>query len=237
MGAGALGLALGMPYLAISLADVVDQLPAGAPPPGVILALQGLQLLVLLAVATAVGVALAPRAGLDAPVFRAWAERGPLPADLRARLAQGALWGSGAGIGILAAHRASLALGLPPVESVSPLLALGAIFYGGITEELLLRWGVLTLLVWLLLRLRLPEGAAFWTGNAGAALAFGALHLGAAAAIFGGLTPVVVGWVLVGNGAGALVFGAIYRRLGLEAAMAAHLVADVWLHVIPGLVA
>src|SRR5204862_465363 len=48
-------------------------------------------------------------------------------------------------------------------------------FYGGIVEETLLRWGVLTALF--ALARRIGVRAPFWSSNVAAALLFGALHL------------------------------------------------------------
>jgi hypothetical protein len=44
------------------------------------------------------------------------------------------------------------------------------------------------------------------------------------------LTPVVVARALVLNGVAGATFGVLYWRAGLEAAMVAHVAADVVLH-------
>ena len=72
---------------------------------------------------------------------------------------------------------------------------------------------------------------AFWTANAVAALLFGAIHIPQAIA-FVKVTPAVLALVVGANAAAGLGFGWIYRRGGVEAAMAAHFATDIVLHVV-----
>jgi hypothetical protein len=111
-----------------------------------------------------------------------------------------------------------------------------ASFYGGIGEELQLRLFLMTLLVWALLKAGLGRAAALVTANVLAALLFGVGHLPMAAQIWP-LTFAVVGYVVAANAAAGLVFGALYARHGLEAAIAAHFLADIGLHVLAPLLA
>lgn len=71
----------------------------------------------------------------------------------------------------------------------------------------------------------------FWTAGACASLLFGAMHLPQAAAITS-LTPAVVAYTLLGNGIAGTVFGLLYWKRGLVAAMVAHFATDIVLHVI-----
>jgi membrane protease YdiL (CAAX protease family) len=64
-----------------------------------------------------------------------------------------------------------------------------------------------------------------------AALLLGAAHLPMAAAL-APLTTVVIVRTMLLNSIGGLVFGWLYWRQGLLAAMVAHFSADVVLHVI-----
>jgi membrane protease YdiL (CAAX protease family) len=112
-----------------------------------------------------------------------------------------------------------------PHWSATLLASVGA----GISEEIINRLGVLTLFAWLgtrLLRRRAPGARVLWSANVSAALLFGALHL-PQAALFGSLTGLMLAYVLVGNGAVGLVFGWLYWRYGLLAAMLCHATTDV----------
>lgn len=112
-----------------------------------------------------------------------------------------------------------------------------AMFYGGITEELMVRFFVMALIVWLLaviFRRKASElpSAFYWIGIFGAALIFGLGHLPATAQLFGGLSGIIVLRALVLNGFLGVWFGYLFYRKGLEYAIIAHMAADLFLHVI-----
>jgi hypothetical protein len=109
-------------------------------------------------------------------------------------------------------------------------------FYGGVDEEILLRLFVMSGLAWLIgLVWRSADGTvamgALWAANLLAALLFGLGHLPATARMTP-LTPLVVTRGLVLNGFAGLAFGFLYIYYGLEAAMIAHFLLDIVMHLI-----
>ena len=106
--------------------------------------------------------------------------------------------------------------------------ALAAV-YGGLTEEIVLRYGAMSLLAWLCLKF-VPGPAAYWAAIVGASLVFGVVHLPPSAAVLS-LTPVLITRTIVLNGLAGVAFGWLYWRRGLEAAMVSHGVAALILHV------
>ena len=111
-----------------------------------------------------------------------------------------------------------------------------ASFYGGIVEEILLRLFLMSLFVWLgRFVSRTSEGkptsTVFWIANILAAVLFGLGHLPATALLVP-LTPLVITRAIVLNGLVGIVFGWLYWKRGLEAAMIAHFSADIVLHVL-----
>ncbi|GAB4463926.1 MAG: CPBP family intramembrane metalloprotease [Anaerolineales bacterium] len=111
-----------------------------------------------------------------------------------------------------------------------------ASFYGGISEEVLLRLFVMSLFAWLGSFIsRTAEGkpanAVFWVANILAAVLFGLGHLPATANLIP-LTPLVVTRAIVLNGLAGVAFGWLYWKRGLESAMIAHFSADIVLHVL-----
>jgi len=214
---------------------------AAQPPisPLAVLALRGLQALVLCAIAAYAGVRFAPRAGLDAPWLRAMAERRDPPPGFGSMAIESAAVGSITAIAVEAVAlmlRSSVpeALFRPPPGGF--WLRASSAFYGGIVEETLVRWGLMTALIALGRRAGMRE--AFWPANALAALVFGILHLPAAAAARIPLTGGVLAYVLLGNALAGVVFGWMFHRRGLEGAMIAHGAADVWLQAaLPALLA
>lgn len=195
--------------------------------------------------AGALGLWLGEKAGLGAPILRAWlsGER---------RLLQ--RYGGSLGIGFLA----GLAVGLPlsglsamsslllPLEAdsavlediygrLTPLKGLGGSLMAGITEEVWFRLGLMTLFVfalnWLTGRKETTAGVA-WLANVLAVLPFGLLHLTNLMAIGAPINLATTALVVGLNGAAGIVFGYLYWRRGLEAAMLAHFSMDIVLHVL-----
>jgi membrane protease YdiL (CAAX protease family) len=227
--------------LALSAPFLLAAIRAAHPPlsPLALFAAQALQTLLLCALAAWAGVRFAPRAGLDAPWLRAFAERRDRPPAFGSVAIEAAGLGSVTAIVVTAvalALRSSVPEALWRPVPASFWARTSSAFYGGIVEETLLRWGALTALIALALRLGARE--AFWTANVAAALVFGALHLPVVAFSRIPLTAGVLAHVLLGNGIAGVVFGWMFRRRGLEGAMVAHGAADLWLQAaLPALLA
>ena len=116
-------------------------------------------------------------------------------------------------------------------QRFTPPLA-ARILYGGFTEEILLRWGFMTTLVWLAWRILqrrrgAPRTLYVWLAIVASALVFGAGHLPAASVLIGTLTANIVLFVVAANTVFGILFGYLYWRYGLEAAMIAHGTAHV----------
>lgn len=138
------------------------------------------------------------------------------------------------GLGIAVLDHASRGLsqaapGVPPsvVEGWSPAALLAGLLYGGVVEEVLMRWGVMSLVVlglWRLLARRagVPPGQVLAAGVAVAAVVFATAHLPALAAEADALAPGPVLRGLLLNTLAGLVFGWLFLRRDLVAAMAAH---------------
>jgi hypothetical protein len=210
------------------------------------------QSVVLLGVAVFAGLWASRQLGLRTPLFTALYSAEPVPD----RTPQTLLLAFGLGIGtavvIAAIDRfvfqdfasVSLLIERAQAGAIHPVRWRGflASFYGAFDEEILMRLGLLSLLA-LLFRtiarwgnsdttVALPASV-FWAANIVTALAFGLGHLPATAAIVPLTGPLVVRAV-VANGAAGLVFGWLYRRFGLEWAMASHFGADLVLHAVIG---
>ena len=114
-------------------------------------------------------------------------------------------------------------------------LGLG-LLYGGITEELMLRWGLMSLLVWVgwkvINRSSLrPSPGVVWASIIIAAILFGLGHLPALAAVVP-LTVIIVIRTVFLNAIGGIAFGWLFWRYSLEAAMIAHAFTHVGFFII-----
>lgn len=181
---------------------------------------------IALALAVWAGVALAPRVGLRAPAFEAFCTRSSVMAALRPQWMPGLLGGLIGGTLLIALSRFTPPELLTAAPDVSwPLSA--RLLYGGVTEELLLRWGFMTLVLWALWRVfqrtaQPPFTSLAWLAIVGSAALFGIAHLPAASALVGELTFPVVAYIVGGNAAFSILAGLLYWRAGFESAVLAH---------------
>lgn len=187
---------------------------------------------VLLALSVWSGVALAPRVGLGAPAFEAAVTARSIAAALRPQLVPGLVAGVAGGATLFAVGGYASPAALAEVQQRFALPILGRVLYGGITEEVLLRWGLMTALAWLAWRFlqrrtETPRAACVWLAIVVSALLFGAGHLPAAAVLVGQLTGELVLFVVGLNAAFGVLFGWLFWRYGLEAAIVAHATAHV----------
>lgn len=212
------------------LPQLLRELPL--PAPLWVLSLASLaQSALLVALAVWAGVAHAPKVGLRAPAFEAAVTARPIAPALRPQLLPGLMAGVLGGMLLFAISRHAPAALVEAQERFNlPLLA--RMLYGGITEELLLRWGLMTVLVWLAWRFLqhrrdAPRAGYVWLAIGVSALLFGAGHLPAASALIGALDVNVVVFVIGANAAFGVLFGYLFWRDGLESAMIAHAVAHL----------
>ena len=109
-----------------------------------------------------------------------------------------------------------------------------AAFYGGITEEILLRLFLMTLITWVLWKIGMrtqkhPSKTAFWIAIAISALLFAIAHLPVAATIWT-LTPIMIIRTILLSSLLGVGFGYLFWRWELEYAILSHFVAGLVLH-------
>ena len=246
---GAMG-SVGVVGLLIALPELLRM----APPPPLIARLPvGAQAAIMLAnpllyvwIAAGVGASFAWRVGLRSHIadgaatgFRDAIAEARQRVRLDARIA--ALTGLALGLMVAGADRLVFSRLLSPAWQA--LIAedgggstvrsvLSGMLYGGIAEEVMLRWGVLSIVAALLASLSRRLGGSptvgestpgvMWAAIVIAAAVFGLGHLPAAAAA-APLDAISVTRILIMNAIAALAYGALYYRRGLEAAMLAHM--------------
>jgi len=222
---------LGMTGVVAVSAQVLPTLLAGRELPLPIWAMGAISLVqsgVYLLIAVLIGCNLGPQVGLGAPIL---AGTQPLNSRATGRMLAEAL-SVGAGCGLLL-H----ALGTVAPEGIRTLgerlhvPLLSRVLYGGFTEEVLIRWGLMTFVLWVLVRLAkrraVGHGVRVGAAIAVSAFLFGLGHLPVVAAMAEALTAPVVLYVLAGNFGFGVVFGYLYFRRGIESAMVAHALAHV----------
>lgn len=190
-----------------------------------------------LALAVGMGVLLGPRVGMAAPVLTTWiAGRSPRQALRR-------LWLPGVAGGVAgAAWLVTTAIlwpdSLKAAEPVYNMPLLPKLLYAGLTNELLVRWGLLACIFWGLWRLAggqaSPSRAMGWTAVVLCALLWGLAHWPIASWLFGPLPGMMVLHVMLGKAVYGLLAGFLCWRYGLEAALLAHLLTYLLSHGLIG---
>lgn len=112
-------------------------------------------------------------------------------------------------------------------ESLKPTLA-ARFLYGGLTEEILMRFGLMTLLVWIASKIfKKTKPIVYWFGIIIAAIIFAFGHFPIAYQSVGNPSMGLLTYILIGNTIGGLIFGWLYWKKGLESAFLAHIFAHV----------
>ncbi|MGI8480624.1 MAG: CPBP family glutamic-type intramembrane protease [Chthoniobacterales bacterium] len=231
-----LGVLALLPYLSVVLRPMLAAHPLRLPLPVIVL-IQGVT---NFSVAVGLGILLARKIGLGAPILEAWLYNRAFVAPRRIVLtscATGVILGA-ITFCLIHSHLGAALSSLPVMtEAAIPLWKrFLACLYGGLCEEILMRLFLLSLVIWLCAKLwkrnaQSPTAEVFWSSNILVAIAFGAGHLPLAARLVP-LTPLLVSVVILLNAFASLGFGYLYWKRGLEAAIVAHFSADIVLHVL-----
>ncbi|HKR60932.1 MAG TPA: CPBP family intramembrane glutamic endopeptidase [Pyrinomonadaceae bacterium] len=229
-------------FLLVDLTALLALLPAppGMEAPRVTPALKLLSLIqptVLMSVAVLIGIALAPKVGLSSPVAEAAARKGKLASSLKPQIIPGLVGGLTGGGGIILNWffwkpflPADFVARSVELNKLLPLPT--RLLYGGFTEELLLRWGLMTLLVWGTWRLfqkgtGKPQTVFIISAIIASSVIFGLGHLPLIFALVPNASAALVLYVIAGNFIFGLIAGFLYWRKGLESAMLAHMLAHI----------
>lgn len=207
------------------------------PPPMLFKLVSVIQPAVITTLAVAIGCWLSPGVGLHSPATEAAANGKGFFTRLKPQILPGVLAGIAGGVAIVACWVvAKPFLSAEFIASAQEfnnfLPAITRFLYGGFTEELLLRWGFMTFLVWAAWRVfqrgkGTPRAVWFVAAIVGSAIAFGCGHLPLAKMLAGGLTAPIVIYVVTANSIFGIVAGFLYWKKGLEAAIIAHMFAHV----------
>lgn len=218
---------------------VKEQASSSGKPPSArtLIIISFIQNLVLVAIAAAVGTALAHQVGFTTPIYTSIKTGAPPFGEAVAGLLPTVLISAAAMIPFLLVYyglvRPRLDLDTTlKVEGLRMDLGIPArVLYGGIVEEILFRWGLMTLLVWAGAALLGDESPALvWAALILSGVLFGVGHLPGLTAAGAKMTNTLrVSTILLNLYAGIL-FGWIYWQYGLGAAILSHITFHlVWL--------
>lgn len=218
-----------LPYILTLQAEVLKTINQ---PLWLIFTAQLLQSVLLFAVAIFLGLTFIKTTQFRLPLLNALVNKANASAVFKNIFGLSVLLGAGVGITIYLLDALFSANGamVSTHQVVAPAWqTLLAAFYGGITEEILMRLFLMSLFIWLgmkLTRRRQPPTVLIIISIILAAVIFGLGHLPVTASLTA-ITPLVVGRAILLNGIGGVVFGWLFWRRGLESAMLAHFTTDV----------
>jgi membrane protease YdiL (CAAX protease family) len=205
----------------------------------IVLIAQLIQTLVIFSVAIFIGLLLYKREGFNLPLLEGWLEGKEVKNYLKSIL------GISIGLGVLSGVIIVLLSFLfTPVSSIFQNASISvpiwkaflACFYGGIGEEILLRLFLMTLIVWIIFKIKKTEDGkptawGIWLAIIVSAVIFGLGHLPITSTITS-ITPLIIVRAVLLNGIGGIIFGWLYWKKGLESAMISHFSADIVLQLI-----
>jgi membrane protease YdiL (CAAX protease family) len=203
-----------------------------------VLIAQLIQTLIIFSIAIFIGLSLYKRVGFNLPILEGWLEGKEIGKYLKSIL------GISIGLGVLSGVLIILLSFLfTPVSSIFQNAEISvpiwkgflASFYGGIGEEILLRLFLMTLVVWIIFKIKKtadgkPTDIGIWLAIIISAVIFGLGHLPITGTITS-ITPLIIVRAVLLNGVGGIIFGWLYWKKGLESAMIGHFFADIVLHV------
>ncbi len=187
-----------------------------------------------------IGLFLGNKVGLGAPIIKDWLNGESIKDRLKPVLITSIVLGLLVGILLFVLDRFAFAVFVEPVtasQAEPPLWQrFLACFYGGIGEEIAMRLFLMTLIVWISYKIartkdNRPTSVGVWSAIIIISVIFGLGHLPMTAK-FMEITPVVVTRAIILNGIAGVVFGWLYWKKGLEAAIISHFSVDIILHVI-----
>ena len=181
------------------------------------------------------GSAFSSRVGLEAPLISSFSKSETILKKLRSIFVPSVLWGLVGGLFLVTFSWFSLPLLPNEFVEVGSKFAppwYAKVLYGGITEEILIRWGLMSFLVWGSFRATQSGSGAigkhnYIIGIVVASLIFGAGHLPALFALTSSSSPLLISYIIIGNAGFGLIAGFLFWKRGLESAILSHITAHI----------
>ncbi|MEJ8605695.1 CPBP family intramembrane metalloprotease [Riemerella anatipestifer] len=112
-------------------------------------------------------------------------------------------------------------------ETLQPTLV-ARFLYGGLTEEILMRFGVMSLVTWIASKIfNGAQPIVYWIGIIIASVIFAIGHFPITYQAVENPSFGLLSYVFIGNSAGGVIFGWLYWKKGLESAFIAHICTHV----------
>jgi hypothetical protein len=187
--------------------------------------------LLLMIIAILIGTALHDKVNLQIPSIKALLKIETPQLSFKEQLKSGLILGTLAGV--LITLIASFFQSFLPAEFIAlgskvQITPTARLLYGGITEELLMRFGFMTLVVWIIFKIsKSLQNSTYIFGILMSSLLFAAGHLPVVFNAVANPSAMLIAYIILGNATAGILFGWLFWKKGLEAAMLAHMVAHI----------
>jgi membrane protease YdiL (CAAX protease family) len=221
-----ISIVLIIPYIYSAQREILEQ--AGITPP-MLLLVSVIQGGIVFGLAIFFGLILAEKTGFKLPLLTSWIEKRKIKYSRTFWIS--VLLGISVGLAIFLIDKFIFNQAI--ILKTTWWQGLLASFYGGIAEEILMRLFLVSLLVFIMMKLtkrKQKSSTIVWIAIILVSVIFGIGHLPITAAV-SPLTTWIVFRAILLNGIGGVVFGFLYWKKGLESAIIAHFTADIFLHV------
>lgn len=187
--------------------------------------------LLLMIIGVLIGTALHDKVNLKIPSIKAFLKIEPAHVSFKEQLKGGVFIGIIAGVlitGVAAFFQSFLPAEFIALGSKIQITPAARLLYGGITEELLMRYGFMTLVVWIVFKIsKRLQNSTYILGILMSSLLFAAGHLPVVFNAVADPGVMLIAYVIIGNAAAGILFGWLYWKKGLEAAMIGHMTAHL----------
>lgn len=186
---------------------------------------------ILLLIGVVLGTSLHEKVGLSVPILSGLLQGSSSRVDGASRIKSGVVLGIISGL--LTSATGFLFSSYIPQEFTEisekvKLTVFARLAYGGITEELMIRYGFMTLIVWIVYKIsgRLSN-LTYITGIAISTILFAVGHFPVVFSAVADPSLVLFLYVFIGNSIAGVIFGWLYWKKGLEAAIVGHMFTHI----------
>lgn len=186
---------------------------------------------ILLLIAVVIGTNLFDKVGLTVPTISSFLNSERSQLSFLEQVKYGVALGLVTGIlttAVALIFRSSLPPEFIELGNKIKITIVARLTYGGLTEELLMRYGFMTLIVWLVSKItKNLSDLTYWTGIILATIMFAVGHFPVVYSAVANPSTLLLAYILIGNSIAGIFFGWLYWKKGLEAAFIGHIFAHV----------
>lgn len=187
--------------------------------------------LILLSISVTVGIALFDKVKLSVPTISGFITKQKNEISFFEQLKYGVILGTIAGLFttiIVLVFKSSIPQEFIELGNNIKITTIARFGYGGLTEEILMRFGFMTFVIWITFKLtKKLNNTTYWTGIILSTIIFSIGHFPTAYSAVGNPSVSLLAYIFIGNSVAGIFFGWLFWKKGLEAAFIGHILTHV----------